>query len=116
MRKFLIIFAAVMTTALGLSAAAHADKNGATVTRATLASFFANETAFYPATCHETQVINKNQRKETFRCTFDEAVPPKLVCGTSADCSWSSDFDGAVATSTHIVITASGRMVGWATY
>jgi hypothetical protein len=29
---------------------------------------------FYPATCDETQVINRNQRKETFNRTFDAAM------------------------------------------
>lgn len=91
--------------------------NGATVTRATLASGYVDENnVFYPATCDETQVINQNQRKETFHCTFDAAVPAPIVCDTSIGCEWVSDFDGALATNTHFVITPSGKMVGWATY
>jgi hypothetical protein len=121
MRKSLIILAAVMTLALGLSAGAQAANtptggSRATVAKATLPSGFFDGTNLYPATCDETQVINDNQRKETFQCTFDAAVPAQFVCDTSVGCSWFSDFDGAEATSTHFVITASGLMVGWATY
>lgn len=121
MRKSMIFVAAAMTAALSLSAGVHAANtptagNGATVTKATLPSGYFDGTTFYPATCKETQVINKNQRKETFQCTFDGAVPAPVVCDTSIGCVWFSDFDGAEATSTHFVITPSGRMVGWATY
>jgi hypothetical protein len=127
-RKSLTLLAAVTTCALALSApvqaantpqsanAPNAD-NRATVTRATLASGFTDENnVFYPATCDETQVINKNQRKETFHCTFDAAIPAPIVCDTSIGCTWFSDFDGALATNTHFVITPSGKMVGWANY
>jgi hypothetical protein len=69
----------------------------------------------YPATCDETQVINDNGRTETFQCTFDAAVPARLVCD-SPGCQWFSDFDGTEASSTHFVVTASGLMVGWAQY
>jgi hypothetical protein len=113
-----LTLAAVATCALTLSApVAAANGNGATVTRATLASGYVDENnVFYPATCDETQVINQNQRKETFHCTFDAAVPAPIVCDTSIGCEWVSDFDGALATNTHFVITPSGKMVGWATY
>lgn len=121
MRKFSIVFVAVMALALSLSAAVQAANkptatSGATVAKATLASGFFDGTTFFPATCDETQVINENQRKETFNCTFDAAVPAQFLCDTSIGCLWFSDFDGAEATSTHFVITASGLMVGWATY
>jgi hypothetical protein len=109
----------VTTCALGLSAGVQtaSGDNGATVTRATLQSFFVDENGiFYPATCDEIQVINGNQRKESFHCTFDDAVPAPLVCDTSIGCVWFSDFDGAEATSTHFVVTRSGLMVGWALY
>ena len=107
-----VIVLAALTLALMLSAGVQA----ATVTKATLASGFFDGTTFYPATCNETQVINGNQRKETFQCTFDAAVPAPFVCDTAVGCFWASDFDGAEATSTHFVITPSGLMVGWATY
>jgi hypothetical protein len=61
-------------------------------------------------------VINDNSRTETFNCTFDDGVPASFVCDTSIGCTWASDFDGAEATSTHFVVTPSGRMVGWAQY
>lgn len=112
MKVPVIVLTVVVTLALLLSAGVWA----ATVTKATLASGFDDGTAFYPATCDETQVINGNQRKETFNCTFDAAVPAPFVCDTAVGCIWFSDFDGAEATSTHFVITPSGRMVGWATY
>ena len=115
------IVAAVVTLAFGLSAGVQAANNptnggGATVTKATLPSGYSDSTGFYPATCDETQVVNKNQRKETFSCTFDVAAPAPRVCDTSSGCGWFSDFDGALASSTHFVLTPSGRMVGWATY
>jgi hypothetical protein len=121
-KKSLIVLAAMTTSALVLSASVQAANqptagNGATVTKATLSSSFVDENGvLYPATCAETQVINKNRRKETFQCTFDAAVPAPIVCDTSIGCFWFSDFDGAQAISTHFVITPSGRMVGWATY
>jgi hypothetical protein len=115
------VILAVVTLALGLSAGVQAannptNGNGATVTKATLASGYSDSTGIYPATCDETQVVNANQRKETFTCTFDAAAPAPIVCDTSIGCFWFSDFDGAEASSTHFVITPSGRMVGWATY
>lgn len=118
MRKPSMMLAAVTMCALALSAGIQTAKaDGATVTRATLASGFVDENnVFYPATCDETQVINTHQRKETFNCTFDAAVPAPVVCDTSIGCVWFSDFDGAEATNTHFVITPSGMMVGWATY
>jgi len=77
--KSVIVLAAV-TMALALAASVDAGSNGATVTRATLASGVVDENnVFYPATCNETQVINRNQRKETFQCTFDAAVPFRLL-------------------------------------
>jgi hypothetical protein len=121
-RKSLMVLAAVTMCALALSAPVQAANapaagNGATVTRATLPSGFVDENdVFYPATCEETQVINEHQRKETFNCRFDAAVPAPVVCDTSIGCLWFSDFDGAQATNTHFVITPSGRMVGWANY
>ncbi len=112
----MIVLAAV-TVALALAASVGAGNNGATVTRATLASGVVDvNNVFYPATCDETQVINGNQRKETFQCTFDAAVPAPAVCDTSFGCFWFSDFDGALAISTHFVVTPSGTMNGWATY
>jgi hypothetical protein len=115
--------AAAMTAALALSVSTGAQAantptagSGATVTKATLPSSYFDGTTLYPATCQETQIINNNQRKETFQCTFDVAVPAPFVCDASIGCFWFSDFDGADATDTHFVITRSGRMVGWATY
>jgi hypothetical protein len=121
MRKSLIFLAAAITVTFALSSGVHAANtpgtgSGATVTKATLPSGYFDGATFFPATCNETQVINQNQRKETFQCTFDAAVPAPVVCDTSVGCLWFSDFDGAEATGTHFVITPSGRMVGWATY
>jgi hypothetical protein len=119
MRKSLIVLVLVTTCAFGLSAGVQtaSGDNGAIVTRATLPSGFVDENGiFYPATCDEIQVINRNRRKESFHCTFDAAVPAPLVCDTSIGCIWFSDFDGEEATSTHFVITRSGLMVGWALY
>jgi hypothetical protein len=114
MRKSLLVLLVTMC-ALALSAGVQ-TANGATVTRATLASFWVDGDVFYPATCDETQVINGNQRKETFQCTFDDEVPPQFVCDTAIGCVWFSDFDGAEATQMHVVITPSGLMVGWALF
>ena len=114
MRNILLISAAVITVAFVLPAAARADR--ATVTHATLPSSIFDGTTLYPMTCDETQVINGNQRKETFQCTFDAAAPAPFVCDTSVGCFWFSDFDGAEATSTHFVITPSGLVEGWAIY
>ncbi|MGH3083992.1 MAG: hypothetical protein ACRDNP_08020 [Gaiellaceae bacterium] len=112
--KNVLVIGAVITVALALPAAVGAG-DGATVTRATLPSLITVGTTRFPTTCDETQVINANQRKETFHCTFDEAAPAPFVCDTSS-CFWFSDFDGAEATSLHLVITPSGRVEGWATY
>jgi hypothetical protein len=72
---------------------------------------------FYAMTCDQTQVINGNQRKETFRCTFDEAAPEHFAAGSSDDLIWFSDFDGAEPVSTHWAVTPSGRWrAGWALY
>ena len=115
--RFPVLCAAVATCALALTAGVAAASDGATVTRATLPSGFVDENNVpYPATCDVTQVINNNGRKETFRCTFDEAVPAPIVCDTSIGCVWFSDFDGAEATDTHFVINPAGLMVGWAKY
>jgi hypothetical protein len=117
MRKSLMVLLVTMC-ALASSAGvqtANGD-DGATVTRATLASGWFEGDVLYPATCDETQVINRNQRKETFQCTFDDAVPTPIVCDTTIGCLWFSDFDGAEATQMHVVITRSGLMVGWALY
>ena len=115
MKKSLIFLAVLMTLAFVLAPGVQAA-DGATVTRATLPSSFFDGTTLFPATCDETQVVNGNQRKETFHCTFDAAVPAPFVCDTSIGCLWFSDFDGAEAVSTHFVITHSGLMVGWAKY
>ena len=115
MKNVLVIIGAVITVALALPAAVGAE-DGATVTRATLPSSIFDGTTLFPMTCDETQVITANQRKETFQCTFDEAAPAPFVCDTSNGCLWFSDFDGAEATSTHFVITPSGRVEGWAIY
>jgi hypothetical protein len=114
-RKWLLILAAATALALTLSTPVQAS-NRATVTRATLASFFCDFATCYPATCNEQQVVNGNHRKEAFRCTFDGDAPAPLVCDTAVGCSWFSDFDGAEAISTHFVITPSGHMRGWAAY
>jgi hypothetical protein len=69
MRKSLMVLVLVTTCALGPSAGVTtaSGDNGAAVTRATLASGFVDENGiFYPATCDEIQVINGNQRKESF--------------------------------------------------
>jgi hypothetical protein len=115
-RKWLMVLVAALTLSLALSGVVQGS-NGATVTKATLASFFVDlEGNFFPATCRETQVINGNHRKETFRCSFDGDAPAPVVCDTAIGCGWASDFDGAESVSTHFVITPSGRMRGWASY
>ena len=48
--------------------------------------------------------------------SVEAANTPTSGGGASSGCGWFSDFDGALASSTHFVITPSGRMVGWATY
>ena len=121
MRRTSVILVVVAVALGGLSATVEAANTpttggGATVTKATLPSGYSDSTGFYPATCDETQVVNENHRKETFNCTFVTAVPAPIVCDTSSGCGWFSDFDGAFASSTHFVITPSGRMVGWSTY
>ena len=86
--------------------------NGAQTQHATLASSWDG----FAMTCEETQVINKNQRKETFHCEFTEPVPfPAFSCDES-NCLWFSDFDGAEAVALHVVFTPSGEFNGWATY
>jgi hypothetical protein len=115
MRKLLVVLAVSMTLALCLSTTVQA-RSRATVTRATLASFFFDGANLFLAACDEHQVINGNQRKETFRCTFDGDAPAPFVCDTAVGCGWSSDFDGAESISTHFVITPSGIMRGWARY
>lgn len=114
--KKTLIFLAALTTLTLVWASGVQAADGATVTKATLASSFFDGTTLFPATCDVTQVINGNQRKETFQCTFDAGVPAPFVCDTSNGCLWFSDFDGEEAVSTHFVITHSGLMVGWATY
>jgi hypothetical protein len=115
MRLFAVC-AVLAVFVLALSAGVSAD-NGASTTRATLPSGYVDENnVAYPATCDYTQVINDNHRTETFRCTFDGAVPAPVVCDTSIGCLWFSDFDGAQATDTHFVINPGGFMVGWAQY
>jgi hypothetical protein len=111
-----MVLAAGLTLSLALTGVVQAA-NGATVTRATLPSFFVDlEGTFFPATCEVTQVINLNHRKESFQCSFDGDAPAPFVCDTATGCGWSSDFDGAQAVSTHFVITPSGLMRGWASY
>jgi hypothetical protein len=115
-RKWLLVLAAALTLSLALTGVAH-GANRATVTKATLPSFFIDlEGNFFPATCHVTQVINRNHRKESFQCSFDGDAPTSFLCDTSDGCSWFSDIDGAEAISTHFVITPSGLMRGWASY
>jgi hypothetical protein len=117
MMRFSVLCAAVAICALALTAGVAAASDGATVTKATIPSFYVDENnVLYPATCDYTQVISKNQRTETFRCTFDGAVPAPVVCDTSIGCLWFSDFDGAEATDTHFVVNPGGIMVGWAKY
>ncbi len=72
-----------------------------------------------PMTCDETQVINKNQRKETFHCTYPFPAPDKALkyeTGDGFGMFWASDFDGKVATSFRLVITPSGNLEGSASY
>jgi hypothetical protein len=108
-----IVALAVLASA-ALLAPTVASASSATVTRATLPSFYVDEEGtFFPATCNVTQVINVKGRMETFRCTFDAVAPAPFVCDT---CSWSSDFDGAPAISNHFLVTPSGLMLGWAKY
>ena len=76
-----LVLALVVTAVLTLTATAQAR---ATVTRATLQSFIVDEEGtFYPMTCRETQVINKEGRKETFHCTFDEVAAARGVHSTA---------------------------------
>ena len=113
MRKILI--GVVVIVAIALVGVAQA----ATVTHATFQSGIFDETTntFYPMTCDETQVVNQNHRKETFHCTFDEAVPSPGVFSTAkGNAVWFSDFDGAEATSTHWAFTPAGSLQGWARY
>ena len=105
---------AVLITA-ALIAPTVAAASSATVTRATLPSFFVDlEGTLFPATCDVTQLITDTQRIETFQCTFDDAVPARYRCDNT--CTWSSDFDGAPALKTYFQITPSGLMRGWAIY
>jgi hypothetical protein len=116
-KSLMVLVVTMCLLALSAGVQTASGDNGATVTSATLPSGFVDENnVFYPATCDETQVINHNQRKETFNCTFDAAAPAPFVCDTSIGCVWFSDFDGAEATQTHFVITPSGLMVGWALF
>jgi len=107
--------AVALLLGLAVVAPTGAAASSATVTRATLPSFFVDlEGTFFPATCDVTQVITDAQRMETFTCTFDDAVPAPYVCDKS--CTWGSDFDGAPAVRTHFLITQTGVMRGWAQY
>jgi hypothetical protein len=117
-RKWLFVFVAVLTLLMALTAGVQAkSESAATVTKVTVPSFFVDrEGTFFAATCHYTQVINRNHRKETFQCSFDASHPAPAVCDTSTGCAWSSDIDGMPAISTHFVITPSGQMRGWALY
>ena len=109
------IVALVVLTSAALIAPTVAAASPATVRRATLPSFFVDlEGTLFPATCRVTQVINANRRMETFRCTFDDAVPARYRCDNT--CTWGSDFDGAPAVKFHFQITPSGLMIGWAIY
>jgi hypothetical protein len=117
MMRFSVLCAVVATCALALTAGVAGASDGATVTRATVPSGFVDQdNVVYLATCDYTQVINNNQRTETFRCTLDAEVPAPIVCDTSIGCLWFSDLDGAEATETHFVINQAGLMVGWAKY
>ena len=72
-----------------------------------------------PMTCDETQVINKNGRKETFHCTYPFPAPAKAIEYSTGDGNgifWASDFDGTVATSFRLVVTPSGNVEGSASY
>ena len=71
-----------------------------------------------PMTCDETQVINKNMRKETFHCTYPLPAPAKALVLTpsSPGAEWFSDYDGVFAVDFHIVISPGGNLEGWATY
>jgi hypothetical protein len=114
MRKALIGLV-VLLAAMAMAATAGAT----TVTRATVASsiFDVPTNTLYPMTCDEQQVVNDNQRKETFHCVFDDAAPSPGVSDTSTDGAvWFSDFDGTEAISTHWVITKKGTLDGWALF
>jgi hypothetical protein len=114
-RKWLVVLASALTLSIALSGTAQAA-NAATVTKMTVPSFFVDPAGnFFPATCHITQVINRNHRKESFQCSFDGDAPAPIHCDPPG-CLWLSDIDGALAVSSHVVITPSGHMRGWATY
>jgi hypothetical protein len=74
---------------------------------------------FLPMTCDETQVINKNVRKETFHCAYPFPAPDRAIevaTDNPSGIMWASDFDGQLATSFRIRITPSGNVEGSATY
>ncbi len=109
--KRAIALAALLVTALVLAAGVQAE-NGAQTQHATLPSSWNG----VPMTCEETQVINGNQRKETFHCVFPGELPTSAHSCDESSCFWFSDFDGAEAITLHIVLTPSGQFEGWATY
>jgi hypothetical protein len=111
MKRLLIPAIAAFGAALVLTGGIQAG-NGATTQHAALPSSWNG----FPMTCDETQVINKNQRKETFRCDFTGPAPTQAVHADETNSVWFSDFDGAPATAFSIVITPSGNLNGTATY
>ena len=111
MKRLIAVAATVVGATLVLVGGVQAG-NGAQTTRATLPSGW----DIYPMTCNETQVITKNQRKETFHCAYTGPPPAHTEQADETNAFWFSDFDGAPAVKFHIVITPSGSFDGWAIY
>jgi hypothetical protein len=109
--KKLAAVAALAGAALVLTAGVQAG-NGAQTTHATLPSGW----DIYPMTCDETQVVNGNQRKETFHCAYTGPPPSRAEEADQTNAFWFSDFDGAPTKTFHIMITPSGSFEGWAIY
>jgi hypothetical protein len=103
---------ALLLVAVGVATAG----DGATVTKATLASFW----EVSPMTCDEVQVINASGRRESFHCKLLPAPGGKaqvIDCGTTeGTAEWFSDFDGAQAVSCHLTIAPNGNFEGWAQF
>src|SRR4051794_20367814 len=107
MRK---ISAVALVALFAIIPAAHA----ATTTKTVSTTWVDNRTGIvYDITCNETQVINGNNRTESFDCTPDGAKPP---AGTynSPSAFWNSDFDGSSARKVHVTIDNNGRLQGQA--
>ena len=114
MGKFLFVL--FVLVAAGVIAGVSGGANATRLTGVSSGIFMESTNTLYPMTCDEQQIVNANQRKETFHCTFDAAIPPTGVYDTSNDAFWFSDFDGADAVSTHWTISRKGGLEGWALY